>query len=150
MANPGSNATSGVTKRPSFGTFMPARCLNRLRLLEGDRRSVRGPERYVRGSEEGRLLMHHSIDIKSVFIGVLGTVLILCLVGAVPITAPEEYRRFQIATNDSHAFILDSATGQVWSSLFFASPETGIGITDDPTFHAIKTSHDYYGPDAPQ
>jgi len=94
--------------------------------------------------------MHLTIDIKSVLIGILGTALVFCLIGAVPITLPEESGRFQIATNDSHAFILDSATGQVWSSLFFTSPETGIGITDDPTFHAIKTSHEYYEPDAPQ
>ena len=59
--------------------------------------------------------MHHTIDMKSVLIGGLLVALILCVVGAVSFAQPEEYGRFQIETNDSHAFILDSATGQVWS-----------------------------------
>ncbi len=81
--------------------------------------------------------MHRSIDMKSVLIGGLLVALILCLVGAVPFVNREDYDRFKIETNDSHAFILDSATGQVWSSLF-ASPDYGIGIGHDPNFHAIK------------
>ena len=81
--------------------------------------------------------MHRSIDMKSVLIGGLLVALILCLVGAVPFVNWENYDRFKIETNDSHAFILDSATGQVWSSLF-VSPDSGIGFGHDPNFHAIK------------
>ena len=79
--------------------------------------------------------MHRSIDMKSLLIGGLIGALILCAVGAVPFVEPEEYGRFQIETNDSHAFILDSATGQVWSSIFL-----GDLFEPDPSFHADKTS----------
>ena len=77
--------------------------------------------------------MHRTIDMKSVLIGGLLVALILCVVGAVSFAQPEEYGRFQIETNDSHAFILDSATGQVWSSIFL-----GNLFGADPNFHAIK------------
>ena len=77
--------------------------------------------------------MHHTIDMKSVLIGGLLVALILCVVGAVSFAQPEEYGRFQIETNDSHAFILDSATGQVWSSIFLVNL-----FGPDPNFHAIK------------
>ena len=77
--------------------------------------------------------MHRTIDMKSVLIGGLLVALILCVVGAVSFAQPEEYGRFQIETNDSHAFILDSATGQVWSSIFL-----GNLFGPAPNFHAIK------------
>ena len=78
--------------------------------------------------------MHRSIDMKSVLIGGLLVVLILCVAGAVPFLHPEWHGRFQIETNDYYAFILDSATGQVWSSFF-----AGTGVGHDPNFHARKT-----------
>jgi hypothetical protein len=81
--------------------------------------------------------MRWSIDMKSVLIGGLLVALILCLSGAVPFVNREEYDRFKIETNDSHAFILDSATGQVWSSIF-----VGNMFGPDPDFHAIKTVHE--------
>ena len=81
--------------------------------------------------------MLRSIDLKSVLIGGLLVGMILCLLGAVPYVLPEEYERFQIETNNSHAFILDSATGQVWSSGFYVS-SSAIRIEDDPNFHAPK------------
>ena len=84
--------------------------------------------------------MFRSIDMKSVLIGGLLAVMILCFVGAVPFVSPEEYGRFRIETNDSYAFILDSATGQVWSSVFL-NPESHIIVPPDPNFHAPKTEH---------
>ncbi len=83
--------------------------------------------------------MHRSIDIKSILIGGLLTALVLLLTGIVPYAPPEEYGRFQMATNDNYAFILDSATGQVWSGIF---PDPGYGIasgSDDQVFHNPKT-----------
>ena len=77
--------------------------------------------------------MHGTIDTKSGLIGGLLVALILCVVGAVSFAQPGEYGRFHIETNDSHAFILDSATGQVWSSIFL-----GNLFGPDPNFHAIK------------
>jgi hypothetical protein len=86
---------------------------------------------------KGELVMVRSVDIKSALIGGFVVSLILCLVGAVTFVPPEEYGRFQIAANDGYAFILDSATGQVWSQMlidplgrFYAEP--------DPNFYAPK------------
>ena len=84
--------------------------------------------------------MHHSIDMKSVLIGGLLVALILCLAGAVPFVQPEEYGRFEIETTDGQAFLLDSATGQVWSGGFI-HPESTLIKTADPNFYAPKTSH---------
>ncbi len=86
--------------------------------------------------------MHRSIDMKSVLIGGLLVALIICLFGAVPFVNREEYDRFKIETNDSHAFILDSATGQVWSSSFYISGSAML-VGDDPNFHAIKGFNEY-------
>ena len=80
--------------------------------------------------------MKPSIDVKSALVGGLLVALILCLAGAVPFAERDEFGRFQIETNDSHAFILDSATGQVWSSIFI-----GNHFGQDPGFHGIKTNH---------
>lgn len=84
--------------------------------------------------------MHRSIDMKSALIGGLVVAVVLCVIGAVPWANHQEFDRFKIETNDSHAFILDSATGQVWSSVFYFS-DTGLSVGDDPSFHAIKTYH---------
>lgn len=81
--------------------------------------------------------MHRSIDIKSVLIGGLLVALVLFLTGTVPYANPEEYGRFQIAANENHAFILDSATGQVWTGVF---PAPGYASSiDDTEFHTPKT-----------
>jgi hypothetical protein len=82
--------------------------------------------------------MFRTIDVKSVLIGGLLGAMVLCLFGAVPFVLPEEYGRFQIETNNGHAFILDTATGQVWSSRF-PDPQSGMGFVYDPNFHAPKT-----------
>ena len=82
--------------------------------------------------------MVRTMDMKSLLIGGLLAVIVLCLVGAVPFVPPAEYGRFQIETNNSHAFILDSATGQVWSSRF-PDPGSGFGVVYDPNFHEPKT-----------
>ncbi|MHC4353646.1 MAG: hypothetical protein ACYTE3_03065 [Planctomycetota bacterium] len=44
-------------------------------------------------------------------------VLVLCLLGADPFVDPERHGRYEIETNEGYAFVLDSATGQVWSTL---------------------------------
>ena len=80
--------------------------------------------------------MHRSIGMKSLLIGGLTVALILCLSGAVPYVLPQEHGRFHIETNDSHAFVLDSATGQVWSSRFQLPPD--VITTPDPNFHPPK------------
>jgi hypothetical protein len=82
--------------------------------------------------------MVRSIDLKSVLIGGFLLVMILSLVGAVPFVEPVEYGRFQIKTNDNYAFILDSATGQVWSEMFPDS-QSSVVVVPDPSFYAPKT-----------
>ena len=52
----------------------------------------------------------------------------------------DEYGRFQIKTNDSHAFVLDTATGQVWSAMFL-NPQFGVVENPEPEFHAPKISN---------
>ena len=82
--------------------------------------------------------MVRSIDFKSALIGGFVVALILCLVGAVHYVPTEDHGRFEIETNDSHAFILDSATGQVWSSKFYISSSV-VSVGHDPNFYAPKT-----------
>jgi len=79
-----------------------------------------------------------SIDMKSALIGGLVVAMILCLVGSVSYMPPEQYGRFQIETNDNYAFILDSATGQVWSKEFPYS-RSGFILFPDPNFDGPKT-----------
>jgi len=76
--------------------------------------------------------MLRSINIKSVLIGGLLVVLVLFLTGLVPYADPVEYNRFEIATSENYAFILDTATGQVWTGAF---PDS----IDDSEFHNPKT-----------
>jgi len=84
--------------------------------------------------------MLHSINIRSFLIGGLLVFSIMCLMGAVDF-APSEYRgRFKITTNQNHhAFIIDSATGQVWSQYFSDEPSNIIRAQPDE-FHAPKLS----------
>ena len=82
--------------------------------------------------------MVRSIDFKSALIGGFVVAIVLCLVGAVPSLPSQDYGRFKIEANDGYAFILDSATGQVWSEMFPDS-QTGIVVVPDPNFHAPKT-----------
>ena len=81
--------------------------------------------------------MVRSIDFKSALIGGFLVALILCLVGAVHYAPPDDHGRFQIETNDNYAFILDSATGQVWSEMF-PDLQSHVVVAPDPNFHAPK------------
>jgi len=82
--------------------------------------------------------MVRSIDMKSVIIGGFVVAMIICLVGAVDYVPPDDHGRFKIEANDGHAFILDSATGQVWSEMF-PDPLSSIVVVPDPNFYAPKT-----------
>ena len=82
--------------------------------------------------------MVRSIDMKSALIGGFVVALILCLVGAVHYVPSEDFERFEIEVNDGHAFVLDSATGQVWSEML-TDPQGHFIIAPDPNFYAPKT-----------
>jgi hypothetical protein len=89
--------------------------------------------------KKGEFIMVHSIDMKSVLIGGLVVALILFLAGAVFYVPSDDFGRFQIEVNDGHAFVLDSATGQVWAEALI-DPEGGIRyIESDPNFYVPKT-----------
>jgi len=76
---------------------------------------------------------------KSALVGGFVVALILCLVGTVHYVPSEDFERFEIEVNDGHAFVLDSATGQVWLETLI-DPEGGIRpIEPDPNFYAPKT-----------
>jgi hypothetical protein len=83
------------------------------------------------------MVMLRSINIRSFLIGGLLVFSVMCLLGAVNYVLPQYYGRFQIDTNQNYAFVLDSATGQVWSQNF---PEQGTTIIGSPLdeFHAPK------------
>jgi len=81
--------------------------------------------------------MVRSIDFKSALIGGFVVALILFLVGAVNYVPPDDFGRFEIETNDGHAFILDSATGQAWSEML--SDPGHFYVAPDPNFYAPKT-----------
>ncbi len=65
--------------------------------------------------------MWKSIDCKSLVIGGLLVLLVLSAVGAVRWQPYDAFGRFAIEANPGYAFVLDSATGQVWS-LFAPEP----------------------------
>jgi hypothetical protein len=85
---------------------------------------------------KGEKKMNCQIDVKSAVVGGLLVLVCLCLFGFVPNMPPEYYRRFQLEAGNGHAFVLDSATGQVWG---LCALENTCGSGEDPnSFYAIK------------
>lgn len=80
--------------------------------------------------------MKMHVDLRSVCFGGILTAVLFCLIGSVSFVQPEEFGRFQMVTNASHAFVLDSATGEVWSAAF--EDTAGAVTAPDPNFHAEK------------
>jgi hypothetical protein len=74
---------------------------------------------------EGRKTMWKSMNLKSLVIGGLLAVLVMCAMGGWPATPttvvpPELYGRFTItvvagAYGSVHPYVLDTATGEVWT-----------------------------------
>jgi hypothetical protein len=83
------------------------------------------------------MIMLRSINIRSFLIGGLLVFSVMCLLGAANYVLPQYHGRFQIDTNQDYAFVLDSATGQVWSHYF---PHDSLGVITGNTeeFHAPK------------
>lgn len=98
--------------------------------------------------------MWKSIDCKSLVIGGLLVLLVLSAMGAVRWQPDDMFGRFAIETNPGYAFILDSATGQIWS--LYApepSPYTGGAIAawphDSLEFFAPKLGGATVDPNSP-
>ncbi len=71
----------------------------------------------------------YSVNAKSFLLGGLVVVLVLCLLGAEPFPGPGPRGRYRIETGTGHAFVLDTITGQVWSTRT-GSSTSGIGTID--------------------
>lgn len=57
--------------------------------------------------------MKTTFDLKSLLVGAVLTVFVLLALGA-SLNGPAQVDRFRAATNPSHVFVIDTATGQVW------------------------------------
>ena len=76
--------------------------------------------------------MKTKIDIKSASFGVIVGVLATLLIGA---ASPGQPGRYQIAGTANHGLVLDTATGQVWSTYLSSS-----GGKVDADFYSAKIS----------
>ncbi len=80
------------------------------------------------------------VDLKSAIIGGLIVSLVICAIGAVRHASSDDYGRFQIATNPDHGFVLDTATGQVWT--LQTGIAGGMGVINTPP----HTELEFYDP----
>ena len=78
----------------------------------------------------------YSFDVKNILIGDLLAAFVLCLLGAGTSPITEYYGRYQIETNPDYAFVLDTTTGQVWSTK--ANDDPGIFIDPNSAFSLPK------------
>ena len=61
--------------------------------------------------------MRHRIDLKSLLIGGLLAVVVVCVMGGVPMVSPEFQGRFSLVAQNvvgGDVFVIDTVTGQVW------------------------------------
>lgn len=82
--------------------------------------------------------MCKSIDLKSVVIGGLVVALVICAVGAVRFAQTDTYGRFELTAGPDFTFLLDTATGQVWS--------VQTGFSDGVIVTPPHTSEEFYAP----
>ena len=76
--------------------------------------------------------MNTKIDIKSALSGL--SVGVLVMVGIAAASSPGPVGRYQVAGVAAHAVIVDTATGQAWSTFLSSS-----GGRADPDFYQPKT-----------
>ncbi len=83
------------------------------------------------------MIMLRSINLRSFLIGGLLVFSVMCLMGAIDFAPPETLGRFQFTTYEKNAFIIDTATGQLWSQYFSEGATNVTGLPPDE-FHAPK------------
>ncbi len=91
--------------------------------------------------------MTKSIDLKSLLIGSLLVLLVMCALGAAPrLLPPNSVGRFTIVTTHvyQNAYVLDTVTGQVWeresrSSEEFFAPKLKVRAAEEPNVPKPKT-----------
>ncbi len=81
--------------------------------------------------------MLRSIDGKSLLIGGLLVLVVVCAMGGVPMISPEFNGRFELVANDLNEWVIDTATGQVWGyhpdpQAFYAPKLEGYAPESDP------------------
>jgi hypothetical protein len=81
--------------------------------------------------------MSKSVDIKSLLIGGLLTLLVLSCLGALPWLSQERFGRFAAATTGQGAVILDTATGQAWMYIL-SEHSTGGALPSPDEFFSPK------------
>ena len=88
--------------------------------------------------------MFRSIDGKSLLIGGLLVAVVVCAMGDAPIMDPQYHGRFSMTAKDTSGgdvYILDTATGQVWSrdhmyfNVFCAPKLEGYAPIEEPMPH---------------
>jgi hypothetical protein len=55
-----------------------------------------------------------SLNAKSMIVGVLLALLVVCVMGALPTGENDSWGRFAVHSHLKHIIILDTATGQIW------------------------------------
>ena len=55
-----------------------------------------------------------SPNAKSMVIGALLALLVVCAIGALPVSQNDSWGRFAMHSHLNHVIILDTATGQIW------------------------------------
>ena len=63
------------------------------------------------------------IDIRSLIIGVLITVVVFLALGAKQSTESHSCGRYQVEAAESYAYVIDTGTGQVWGKMATGSRE---------------------------
>lgn len=77
-------------------------------------------------------------NVKNLLPGGLPVVVVLYLTGAEPFFTSQYIGRYQIEANESYARVLDSATGQVWSTLAIGSGDIISPIDPNSPFSLPK------------
>lgn len=67
--------------------------------------------------------MNTKIDIKSMLLGLSLGVLVMVAVAAA--SSPGQVGRFQLGSTNNQGLVIDTATGQVWSTYFSSSGGSG-------------------------
>ncbi len=74
--------------------------------------------------------MRRFLNTKSLVVGALLALLLVCAMGAVPVLDNEDFGRFTILSHFEHIIIFDTATGQLWMQ---SVPENAvIGLEGSP------------------
>jgi hypothetical protein len=78
---------------------------------------------HISNKKEGEYVMKATFDLRSLLVGVALAALVFLALGA-SLNAPAQVDRFRIATSANHVFVIDTATGQVWTEYIVPRQDT--------------------------